>query len=93
DESTGAYEKVVDQLLANPQHGVRYAQRGLLDSWWKKATARSQRSCDCAVWGRIVNLRRIANPPGRGARQSSGRRIANPPQVGNLPHKVTLKNR
>jgi hypothetical protein len=29
DESQGAYEKVVDQLLTNPQHGVRYARRWL----------------------------------------------------------------
>jgi hypothetical protein len=29
DESPGAYENVVDRLLANPQHGVRYARRWL----------------------------------------------------------------
>lgn len=29
DPSTDAYEKVVDQLLANEQHGVRYARRWL----------------------------------------------------------------
>lgn len=29
DESTNAYEKVVDQLLADPQHGVRYARHWL----------------------------------------------------------------
>src|SRR4029077_20515645 len=29
DESSDAYEKVVDQLVASPQHGVRYARHWL----------------------------------------------------------------